>query len=352
MKTVRLGIIGTGTIGTIYGRICTQMNGVNLTAIHDLDKEKVEALAREWGARAYSGGSYTALLRENPEIDGVLICTPQDHHMKPALATIEAGKHFQIEKPLSSNLEDAQNIVSAAVKMNLITMVNYSLRFDPRYVAMKKVIDEGAIGDIRYIYAQRNPPFAGLGGRVRAGIEELPFWTGIHDIDMMRWITGSEVTSIYATCTSTGYEKMGLIGAILTNLEFQNGVIATLENAWREITPDSNLLLSTASFRVHGTRGSVEIRSDEQGVKIIEQGLTRTPDTVNMPEIWGQIVGTYRNQTEYFVRCLQEHKHTDVPLTEGLKGVMAAEGILISLQEDRKVKLAEEYPDYYVKLIK
>jgi predicted dehydrogenase len=159
---------------------------------------------------------------------------------------------------------------------------------------------------------------------------------------MMRWITGSEVASVYATSTSTGYEKTGLIGAILTNLVFQNGVIATLENAWREITPETSKLLSIASFRVQGTRGYVEIRSDEQGVKISEQGVTRKPDTVNMPIIWGQIEGTYRHQTEYFVRCLREHKQTDIPLTEGLQGVVAAEGIMRSLQEKREIKLIEE----------
>jgi predicted dehydrogenase len=344
VQTIKLAIIGTGIIGSLYARICKQIFGVEVVAIHDVNEKRAEDLAKELGTKAYTDLPYNPVFVENPEIDAALICTPQDHHVEPTLAALRAGKHIQLEKPLAANVKDARKLVSAISQHNVLSMVNYSLRFDPRYVAMKEAIQAGEVGTIRYIHARRNPPFASVSNRVRPGHEELPFWVGVHDIDMMRWITGSEVAKIYATNTSIGYGHTGLFGAILTNLVFHNGVIAVLENAWREITSSTSRLLSIASFRVHGTRGVIEIDSEGQGIRIIEDGVSFTPDTVSMPEVASQIVGTYRNQTEHFIRCLRENRSTGIPPTDGLMGVVVAEAILKSLKEGREIHLAEEYP--------
>ena len=344
MQTIKLAVIGTGIIGSLYARICKQIFGVEVVAIHDVNEKRAEDLANELGTKAYTDLPYAPVFEENPEIDAVLICTPQDHHVEPTLAALQAGKHIQLEKPLAANVRDATKLVSAISERNVLSMVNYSLRFDPRYATMQKAISGGEIGTIRYIHARRNPPFAGIGNRIRPGYEELPFWVGVHDIDMMRWITGSEVASVYATSTAVGHEETGLFGAILTNLVFDNGVIAVLENAWREITSSTSRLLSIASFRVHGTRGVVEIDSEGQGIRIIEDGVSFAPDTVSMPEVASQIVGTYRNQTEHFIRCLRENRPTGIPPTDGLMGVVVAEAILKSLKEGREVHLEEEFP--------
>jgi len=344
MQSIKLAIIGTGIIGSLYARICNQIYGVEVVALHDVNEKRVADLAKELNTKAYMDLHYESVFKENPEIDAVLICTSQDQHVEPALAALKNRKHIQIEKPLAANVRDATRIVNTIAKNNVLSMVNYSLRFDPRYVAMKDAISAGKIGNIRYIHAQRNPPLAGVGARVRPGYEELPFWVSVHDIDMMRWITGSEVASLYARSTSIGYEKTGLIGAILTNLIFENGVIAVLENAWRESVTGTSRLLSIASFRVQGTQGVIEVRSEEQGIKIVEDGVPYTPDTVNMPEVSGQIVGTYRNQTEHFIRCLRKHQPPRISPTDGLMGVMVAEAILKSLEECREVRIKNEYP--------
>jgi predicted dehydrogenase len=344
MDSIRVAIIGAGIIGTLYGRIIQDLFGVDVIAVHDINPSSADALAQELNANGYSEKNYKTLFARHPDLDAALICTSQEHHLAPTLAAIEAGVHVQIEKPLAANFEQAVEIVETVSEADIISMVNLSLRFDPRYVGMRKAILNGDIGRIRYLCARRNPPFMGLGSRIKPGVEELPFWVGVHDIDMIRWITRSEVLSVYATSTSIGFEETGFTGAILTNITLKNGVIAVLENAWREITPDSSRLLSSAAFRAHGTNGTIEIRSDQGGLKIIQNGITHSPDVINMPKISDQITGTYRNQTEHFFRCLRENVPTGVPLLEGLYGVMAAEAIIKSIRENRIVYLDEEYP--------
>lgn len=135
MKQVYLAIIGAGYMGSLYARICSQMPGVNVVTLCDARAERVEPLAAELGSVAYAGEEYRQMLQEHPRVDGVIICTPEDSHVDPALAVLEAGRHILVEKPLALTVEDAEDIVEAARKKDVITMMAYDLRFDPRYVA-------------------------------------------------------------------------------------------------------------------------------------------------------------------------------------------------------------------------
>ncbi len=83
-------------------------------------------------------------------------------------------------------------------------MVGYSLRFDPRYYLMRQAVRNGEIGEIVQIYARRTPPLAAL-ERIQARVE-LPFWVGVHDLDMMCWVTGSNIHEVYARCTWMNYD--------------------------------------------------------------------------------------------------------------------------------------------------
>jgi predicted dehydrogenase len=339
MEPIKIAIIGSGVIGSIYARICSQMFEVELVAVHDLERARAEKLAQEVNTRACSG-SYSDLFRDHPELDGVFICTPQEHHETAAMATLDSGiKNLMIEKPLSADFASASRLAHEAARRDAFAMVAYSLRYDPRYAAMKNAVQSGEIGDITYLYAQRNPPAAAL-ERIK-GVE-LPFWVGVHDIDMLRWVTGSEVRSVFAKSMSQGYEQLGVIGAILTTLTFENGVIAVLENAWRRTTTSSRLL-SVASFSVHGTQGDIDINSSEQGIRIVRGGEVFVPDTISMPRISNQTVGMYRNQITDFARCVLNSLPPPIPLAEGLRGLMVAESIMKSIDQQREVVITDEY---------
>jgi len=335
MKEINLAFIATGFMGKVYSRICYQLPDVNVVALLDMDHKQVTPLADELEAPAYVGDDYSKMLDEHPEIDGVVITTPEDAHVAPSLAVLEADKHIFLDKPLATSTQDAQRILEAASKKQVISMMGYSLRFDPRYVAAKASVDRGEVGEVISLVARRNMNLAVL-ERLNARVEN-PFWVGVHDIDMMRWITGSNVERVMAMVTKKGLEKWDINGSYFALLYFENGVVAILENTWASINPSGRA--QPFVFKVEGTQGQIMVRSYEMGVTVYqEQGIVE-PDTVYMPTSYGHYTGVYRDQMAYFVRCLLEGKQTGIPIEEGLNGVMAAEAIIQSAAERREIVL-------------
>jgi predicted dehydrogenase len=336
MEQVKVAVIGTGLIGSHYARICRQMAGVELVAVCDVVADRAEALAKELGAIPYAGNAYRQTLQEQPGLDAVIVSTPEDTHADAAIAALEAGKHLFVEKPLAATAIDARRIAAAGVAKAQVTMVGYSLRFDPRYAAMQEAVAGGEIGTITHIYARRTPPAAAL-ERIKGRVE-LPFWVGVHDIDMMRWVTGSEVCRVFATSIDKGIENWKVKAAIFANLTFENGAIAVLENAWGPVSA-SKRQLSSAFFRVQGTRGFIEVKSHEQGVTMVRDGETFSPDTVYMPTLHGRITGVYHDQIAYFIDCVREGKRSEISLMDGLKGVIIAEAIIRSAEQQQVIDL-------------
>lgn len=334
MKTTNLAFIATGFMGSLYARIASQMPDVHISALLDINPDKVMPLSKELDVPAYVGVDYSKMITEHSEIDGVIVTTPEDAHVAPAVAVLRAGKNLLVEKPLATSTRDAQAILSAAKEgENPITMMGYSLRFDPRYAAVHSACEHGDVGDIINIVARRNMPLALL-KRLEARVES-PFWVGVHDIDMMRWITGSNVEKVMAVVTKKGLESWKINGSYFALLTFENGVIASLENSW---TPsDLTGRAQPYVFKVEGTRGQIQVRSYDLAVTIYQEKGIIEPDTVYMPTIYGSYTGVYRDQIAYFVRCLRNGQQTDIPIHEGLNGVMAAEAIIQSAQEHREI---------------
>lgn len=337
MKEINLAFIATGFMGKLYSRICHQLPGVKVVALLDTDPKQVMPLAEELGATPYVGDEYNKMLDRHPEIDGVIITTPEDDHVAPSLAVLEAGMHIFLDKPLATSTQDAEIILEVARKQQVISMMGYSLRFDPRYVAAKDSADRGDVGEVISLVARRNMPLAVL-ERLNARVEN-PFWVGVHDIDMMRWITGSNIERVMAMVTKKGLEDWDINGSYFALFYFENGVVATLENTWSPV--NSSGRAQPYVFKVEGTKGQVMVRGYEMGVTVYQEQTVIEPDTVYMPTSYDHYTGVYRDQMAYFVRCLQEGKQTDIPLEEGLNGVMTAEAIIKSADERKEIVLSK-----------
>jgi len=333
---VRVAIIGAGFMGSLYGRICNQMCGVEVTAVCDIALPAAEKAAGECGARAYTDS--TRMLEQEPS-DAVLVCTPEDAHCDPTLSALAAEKHVMVEKPLAANVAEATLMERAAFdRTNLVCMTAHSLRFDPRYAALRESVASGQIGDIINVAARRTPPFTAL-ERVR-GRTELPFWVGVHDIDMMHWVVQSDVSRVVAVSTGIGLEAGGLKRAILATLVFATGTIAMLDNSWGPHC-ESPAVLSTAEFRVQGTRGAAVVTAHEQGLSLRCGPDISVSDTVYIHAIHGRIAGVYANQMQHFIDCIRQRKPAQVTFRDGLEAVRVADAILRALRTSAPVVISE-----------
>src|SRR5262245_36451911 len=137
---VGIGIVGLGFMGRRYARFVSRIEGMELAGVCDIDARLASEVATESGGRVFAS---SAELAADPAIHGVVVCTPEDRHLEPALAAIAASKALMIEKPIAHSLEAARQIASGAKEKGLPLLVAHLLRFEPRWVATRQRLETG-----------------------------------------------------------------------------------------------------------------------------------------------------------------------------------------------------------------
>jgi predicted dehydrogenase len=319
-------------MGQLYARIATELPVTELVAVCGQRPEPVNVLAAQLGVPAYSGGAYRQLLAQHPDIDAVVVATPEWLHLDPALAVIEAGKHLLLEKPVATDLAAAQRIVTAAEAAGITLMVCHQLRFDPRYALAKDALDRGDIGELRHAYARRNSASAAA-ARVAAHIP-LTCWISPHDLDLLLWLTDSAVTSVAAFTRGHRSQPDGYFQA---TLRFASGVTAVFEQGWS--TPRLGGRPRQAILDLRGTLGAIEVTPNEQGLAIFTEGAPAYPVAFDAPVVHGRIFGVFPALVSHFADCVV---HRRPPLTggrEGLAAVRVAHAIGRSIEAGREINL-------------
>ncbi|HEX7538000.1 MAG TPA: Gfo/Idh/MocA family oxidoreductase [Dermatophilaceae bacterium] len=188
--TLRIGMIGPGGMGRAHiDRIHSVIAGGRVVAVSDINADNAQAVAGSIGAKTFA--TSTKLI-ESPDVDAVMICTQGPAHEPDVIACIEAGKPVFCEKPLAPTANACLNIMAAEQKAGrkLVT-VGFMRRFDASYREMKKILDDGGIGQALMVHcAHRNPTVPEAYTRDMA-IND----TAIHEIDTMRWLLGEEFVS-------------------------------------------------------------------------------------------------------------------------------------------------------------
>lgn len=151
MKTYRYGILGPGRIANSYAKAIMNCRNVTIHAVASRDGSRAEAFAKLYNApKRYS--SYEALAKD-PEVDVIYIATPHSHHEAHALLCLEHRKPVVCEKPLTLDYRRAQRMVDAAVASNTFLLEGMWSRFNPCVIKAKELIDQGVIGDVRFLSA-------------------------------------------------------------------------------------------------------------------------------------------------------------------------------------------------------
>ena len=244
MKT---GVIGVGDMGKNHPRVYVEL-GSELVGVADTDLEKVKKIAAQYGTRAYS--NYEELLNEG--LDAVSIAVPTMWHKEVALAAINKGVSLLIEKPIADSLQSAQEIITAAQARRVKLMVGHIERFNPAVRKLKQIVDDGILGKLVFISARRVGPFVPRISDVGIIVD-----VATHDIDIIRYLIGSECTSVFAR--STRYKNIKGDAAIV--LMGFGDVSACIEVNW--YTPHR-----VRSVTVTGTEGVAYLDYIKQEVEI------------------------------------------------------------------------------------
>jgi predicted dehydrogenase len=264
--TVSFGVLGSGYMGRTYAACLTRhVPNARLAAV--FGGRRAEAVAAEFGVA--TAPTLDALL-ERPDVDAVVIASPHSAHLPQARAAAAAGKHVYIEKPMAITVADCDAIIDACRAAGVQLTVNFVTRFRDAPLAMKRLVDDGTIGEIRMI--EMRGVWTGFlledivdeaTGRViiprkdwafdpAEGSQFLDY--GVHETDCLRWLTGSEGRRVYAQYRTYGTAPPADLSAMV-HYEMANGVMAYMLMTYEAPPPG---LVPNDTTRIIGSAGIIE----------------------------------------------------------------------------------------------
>ena len=199
-KILKIGVISCSNMAKGHMRGVIRHPKAELVAICDTDVEKMNATGELFGIeRRYE--DYKELLAQ-PDIDAVIIVTPDRLHKEMAVAALEAGKHVLCEKPLALTREDCVDIANAVKKSDRKFMVGQICRYTPAFKAAKEIIDRGEIGELMFVeseYAHDYEKILKPGNWRWDPLRNGVVGGGCHAVDLLRWVAGDpEEVQAYA----------------------------------------------------------------------------------------------------------------------------------------------------------
>lgn len=234
MKTVRVGLIGSGFVSDIHAESLKSVPEVEILAVASPTEEHARAFAERHGVKhVYT--RYQELLAM-PEIDVVTCAVPNHLHCQVVVDAAAAGKHVICEKPLCMNLQEADQMIDACRRAGVKLMYAEELCFTPKYVRAKQLVDEGALGQV-YLVKQSEKHF---------GPHSEWFWDveksgggvamdmGCHAVEFFRWVLGRpRAVSVYAQMgTYVHKDKTRGDDNALIIVEFEGGAVGLAEESW------------------------------------------------------------------------------------------------------------------------
>jgi predicted dehydrogenase len=207
---IKIGVLGAGHLGKIHLRLLKESARYNLVGFYDTQPQQAARIAREFGYRSFN--DINSLLES---VDVVDIVTPTVTHYKLAKSALERGKHVFLEKPITTTVEEAKDLVELAKKKNLQGMVGQVERFNPAFMAARPHIKHPM-----FIESHRLAEFNPRGTDVSVVLDLM-----IHDIDAVLSVVSSKVVDVQASGVSVISDTPDIANA---RLRFENGCVANL----------------------------------------------------------------------------------------------------------------------------
>ncbi|MBL4576768.1 MAG: Gfo/Idh/MocA family oxidoreductase [Opitutaceae bacterium] len=314
-KILNVGVVGCGYWGPNLIRNFRGLSDCRMKTMCDLSEDRLKHLNSLY-PEIEAESSYEKMLKDS-DLDVVVVATAVKFHYPLAKASLLAGKHTFIEKPLASSSAQCEELIEIAEKQGLVLMVGHTFLYSPPIQKIKEIVDAGDIGEIRYISARRLN--LGLFQKdINVAWDLAP-----HDISIILHIMGERPLSV--NCTGNAHVTPGVEDVTSMSLQFKNERSAIIQSSWldprkiREMT-----IVGSKRMIVYD-----DISAQEK-IKIFDTRVERPPHYDTLAEFhyayhYGDIYSPYVQQSEplktecqHFIDCIKEGK---TPLTSGMKGM-------------------------------
>ena len=228
---LRIAVLGVGRIGKMHAEIIArQTPGTALAMVQDVYADGAAAIGAQLGV------PFTTSLDDvwnNPDVDAVAICSSTDTHVDLLIGAARAGKAIFCEKPVSLDLAKVDAALAVVAEAGVPLQIGFNRRFDPAHASVREAVLTGAVGDVHMVRITSRdpapPPISYV--KVSGG---LFLDMMIHDFDMARFVTGSEVVEVFAKAAVRVDPAIGEAGDVDTAvvvLTHENGCITTIDNS-------------------------------------------------------------------------------------------------------------------------
>ncbi|KKG00518.1 oxidoreductase [Methanosarcina mazei] len=309
---IRVGVIGTGAMGQNHVRIYSEMEGVELAGISDVDQKRVEAMAVQFNTKGFT--DYNEMFAEG--LDAVSVVVPTKLHKQVVLDALEAGLNVLVEKPIADTLENADLMIEAAKKAGKILMVGHIERFNPAVIKLKELIDSEILGKVVSISTRRVGPY---NPRIRDVGVILDI--GVHDIDIISYLYGRRVNHVYAVA-----------GADIHSFEDHASIILRMDHEFAGVV-ETNWLTphKIRKLTAIGIKGVAYLDYIDQTVEIHDNGWIQKAKIEESEPL--------KNELEHFIDCFATGKAPKTCGEDGKHALEVAMAAIRSYEEERLIEV-------------
>jgi myo-inositol 2-dehydrogenase / D-chiro-inositol 1-dehydrogenase len=330
--SVRIGVAGVGRIGALHAQNLVAAVGADSVVVADADGARARSTADAVGVGC--ADDVDALFAAG--VDGLVVATPTDTHAALVLRAVEAGIPVFCEKPVAPDITRTRAVLHQVQALSGVVQVGFQRRFDAGYVAARAAVTSGSLGPVHTITGQTldpaPPPAAYVavsGGIVRDCL--------VHDLDILRWVSGQEAVEVYATGANLGDDYIRLAGDV-------DAIAVTLT-----MTDGSLAMLSASRYNGAGYDVRMEVRGHHDSVAV---GLEpRTPLRSMEPMVYPaerpfpgfleRFAGAYAAEMAAFVGLVRDGGPSRCTVADALAAFVLAEACEVSRRERRPVLVAE-----------
>lgn len=329
-----VGIIGAGIMGRSHAASLAADPRARLVAVAGLPLDSAEDLGRRYGADLVTD-DYRRLL-DRDDVDVVTVATPDHLHAEIVRAAAQAGKHLFVEKPLTTSLEEADELVAEVEASGITAMVCFNHRWIPSYAQAHAAIAEGRIGRPVLAYARKNDRiFVPTEMLSWAASTTCAWFLSSHDIDLVTWFLGARPVSAYATAVHGVLESRGIEtpDAVQAQVRYEGGAVATFESCW--IYPNTFPTMTDSFIEVVGQAGVVHLPRVSDQLELATETRYEYPRLSVGVDLHGVRGGAVTAALSHVLTCVLEGTAPLIDLRSSRTVIAVLDAIHRSLDSDR-----------------
>ncbi|MFT3747279.1 MAG: inositol 2-dehydrogenase [Agriterribacter sp.] len=334
-RKLKTGIIGLGRIGQIHlANLLYHTPQAEVIIASDVS-EAAHAAAKKAGVTTTTSAEEVI---NHPDVEAVVICAPTPQHVPYTIAAAQAQKHVFCEKPLDVTIPAILSAQKAVKDNDVKLMLGFNRRFDPNFARVRTLVTNGSIGNPHIVKVTSRDPapppleYVKISGGLFLDMT-------IHDFDMARYITGSEVNEVYVkgdALVDPRIKQYNDIDTAVIVLTFANSAIGIIDNSRKAVYGYDQRL------EVFGSKGMAKAENNTPD-NVIQFDDKSGQSALPLHFFLERYEKAYQSCIQAFVDCVLNDKPSPVDAHDGLMATVVGLAAGISLKEGRPVKIEEVY---------